>query len=78
MTNKQKRKIEKSFGFIPTKEDKILFERESDFEKNCWVQINRYLNSSEPIDDSIRMTLEHLRALRMQRNKIREYFNQMK
>lgn len=78
MTDKQKRKIEKSFGFIPKKEDKILFERESDFEKNCWAQINRYLNSSEPIDDSIRIILEHLRAFRMQRNRIREYFNQMK
>lgn len=83
MTNKQKRKIEKKYfgGFIPTKEDRIwCCEEESDLEKNCWKQLNYYLNRPDPSPEhsSIRMVLEHLRALRMARIKRIAYFDQMK
>lgn len=79
MTNKQKRKIEeKYFGFIPKKEDRIWCEEESNFEKDCWNQLNNYLNSSDPINDSIRLLLVDLRALRMTRIRIKAYFDQMK
>lgn len=78
MTNKQKKKVEKYLGSIPKKEDRYIYEKESDFEKNCWMIINYYLNNSNPINDSIRMTLEHLRAFRMRRNRTKEYFDQMK
>jgi len=82
MTNKQKRKIEKKYfgGFIPTKEDRIwCCEEESDFEKNCWKQLNYCLNRQDPdLNSSIRMVLEDLRALRMARIRRIAYFDQMK
>lgn len=79
MTNKQKRKIEKKyFGFVPTKEDRTWCEKESDFEKSCWKQLNYYLNRTAPIDDSIKPLLENLRALRMTRVRERAYFDQIK